>query len=101
MVNNFLWNDVWTFRDVQGVARGWRGRALRFAKFNLICLTGIVWSVLLLQLQVAGLGMNVYLANFISIVAVSVWNFGMNLKFGWNRARPREPHDDIREEQRA
>jgi len=66
----------------------------------LICLAGIGWSVLLLQAQVAGLGMNVYLANLISIVAVSVWNFGMNLKFGWNAAsragesgRPRETEE--------
>jgi len=90
IVNNFLWNDVWTFRGLGG--GGWRGRAARFAKFNLICLAGIGWSVLLLQAQVAGLGMNVYLANLISIVAVSVWNFGMNLKFGWNAAsRTGEP----------
>jgi dolichol-phosphate mannosyltransferase len=82
IVNNFLWNDLWTFRGLS--ARGWRGRAVRFGKFNLICLAGIGLSVLLLQAQVAWLGMNVYLANFISIVAVSVWNFGMNLKFGWN-----------------
>lgn len=84
--NNFLWNDVWTFRGLTGGAGGWRGRLVRFRKFNLICLAGIGWSVLLLQAQVAGLGFNVYLANFISIVAVSVWNFGMNLKFGWHSA---------------
>lgn len=86
--NNFLWNDVWTFCGLAGGAGGWRGRAVRFGKFNLICSAGIGWSVLLLQVQVAWLGMNVYLANLISIVAVSVWNFGMNLKFGWHSAPP-------------
>lgn len=86
MVTNFLLNDVWTFRGVAGGIGGWRERLIRFGKFNLICLVGILWSVLLLQMQVRWLGMNVYLANFISIVVVSVWNFGMNLRFGWTKS---------------
>jgi dolichol-phosphate mannosyltransferase len=86
MVTNFLLNDVWTFRGLTMGACGWRERLIRFGKFNLICLVGIVWSVLLLQMQVRWFGLNVYLANFISIGVVSVWNFGMNLKFGWTTA---------------
>jgi dolichol-phosphate mannosyltransferase len=83
IVNNFLWNELWTF---QGLTRNraWRARAIRFAKFNLVCTAGIVLSVLLLKLQVSWLGINVYLANFISIIVVSVWNFSLNLKFGWS-----------------
>jgi dolichol-phosphate mannosyltransferase len=96
LLNNFLWNERWTFRGL-GAEPGWRGVTRRLARFHLICLAGIGWSVLLLQAQVAGLGWNVYLANFISIVAVSVWNFGMNLKFGWNRA----PGGGGRPEQRS
>ncbi len=88
IANNFLWNEVWTFRGLAGGAGGWRGRLVRFAKFNLICLAGIAWSVLLLNIQVYWLHVNVYVANFLSIVAVSVWNFGMNLKFGWHSAPP-------------
>ncbi len=88
LVNNFAWNELWTFRGLAGGAGGWRGRLGRLAKFHLICLAGIGWGVLLLQAQVAGLGLNVYLANFLAIVAVSVWNFALNLKFGW-RAAPR------------
>ena len=84
--NNFLWNDVWTFR---GLARSGNVRAERLArlgKFNLICLAGIGLSVLLVNGQVYWLRMNVYLANFISIVVVSVWNFFMNVRLGWNGA---------------
>src|SRR5919108_1146891 len=50
---------------------------------NFICVAGIALSVLLLNAQVYWLGMNVYQANFIAIVLVSVWNFFLNLKFGW------------------
>ncbi|MCP5516954.1 MAG: GtrA family protein [Verrucomicrobiales bacterium] len=89
IVNNFVWNDVWTFGGLAAVTGGWRARAIRFGKFNLICLAGIAWSVLLLQVQVTWLSMDVYLANLVSIIAVSVWNFAMNLRFGW-KSDPRK-----------
>lgn len=83
--NNFLWNDVWTFRGLGIEQRGWGARLIRLLKFNLICVAGIALSVLLLNVQVSFLKMNVYLANFLSIVAVSIWNFVMTLKCGWGR----------------
>jgi dolichol-phosphate mannosyltransferase len=86
IVNNFLWNDLWTFRGLGAERSRWRARIVRFGKFNLICVAGVAWSVLLLNFQVHGLRMNIYLANFIAIVIVSLWNFLLNLKFGWNEA---------------
>lgn len=86
MINNFLWNDLWTFRGLTDGADGWRARLVRLGKFHLICLAGIGWGVLLLHVQVNGLGLNVYVANFLAIVVVSLWNFGLNLKFGWRTA---------------
>lgn len=85
MVNNFIWNEGWTFGDISAAQSHWRARLARFGKFNLICLVGIGLSVWLLNLQVRWLALNVYLANLIAIVIVSFWNFGMNLKFGWNK----------------
>jgi len=85
--NNFFWNDIWTFR---GLARSENIRVARLArlgKFNLICVAGIGLSVLLLNVQVYWLKINVYPANFISIVVVSFWNFFMNLRFGWTGAK--------------
>ena len=90
ILNNFLWNDLWTFHDL-GVERSrWRARLTRLGKFHLICLAGIAWSVLLLNLQVYWLHVNVYSANLISIVAVSIWNFLLNLRFGWNNEIKRQ-----------
>lgn len=85
MVNNFIWNEGWTFGDISAAQSHWRARLTRFGKFNLICLVGIGLSVWLLNLQVRWLALNVYLANLIAIVIVSFWNFGMNLKFGWSK----------------
>ena len=87
IINNFVWNDVWTFCGLAAGANAWLERVVRFAKFNLICVAGIGLSVLLLNLQVYWLGINLYLANFIAIVSVSVWNFFMNLRFGWTGAK--------------
>lgn len=85
--NNFLWNELWTFRGLSAAENGWRSRLGRLGKFNLICVAGIGWSVLLLNLLARALGMNVYLANLVAIVIVSVWNYLMNVRFGW-RKRP-------------
>jgi len=89
--NNFLLNDVWTFRALGAERKRWLPRVVRFGKFNLICVAGIAFSILLLNLQVYWLGVNVYVANFISIVVVSIWNFLMNLRFGWKRTTQFEP----------
>lgn len=83
IINNFAWNELWTFGDISATQGNFRSRLGRFAKFNLICLTGISLSILLLNIQVRFLGMNVYLANLVAIVLVSFWNFGLTLKFGW------------------
>jgi dolichol-phosphate mannosyltransferase len=86
LVNNFVWNELWTFRGLNGGEDRLSERLRRLLKFNLICLAGIAWSVVLLNVQVYGLGVNVYLANLIAIVLVSVWNFYLNLRFAWKRA---------------
>ncbi len=84
LVNNFIWNDLWTFHGLATSQNHWGQRLARFAKFNLICTVGIGLSILLLNLQVFVLHQNLYLANLISIVLVSLWNFYLNLRFGWN-----------------
>jgi dolichol-phosphate mannosyltransferase len=85
LVNNFIWNEIWTFGDLSAAQSHRHARLERFGKFNLICLTGIGLSILLLNVQVRVLGMNVYLANLVAIVLVSLWNFALNLKFSWNK----------------
>ena len=85
--SNFIGNERWTFRDVALVDPSWRGRAIRLGKFNLICLAGICLSVVLLNIQTRFFDVNMYLGNLIAIVIVSLWNFGMNQKFGWKKVK--------------
>jgi putative flippase GtrA len=83
--SNFMGNELWTFRDLAVTDPSWRGRTTRLGKFNLICLAGIALSVLLLNIQSHFFQMNMYVGNLIAIVIVSLWNFGMNQKFGWKK----------------
>jgi dolichol-phosphate mannosyltransferase len=89
IVNNFVWNDYWTFRDVAARQRGARAWLRRFGKFNLLCLSGLLINVTLLNVQVRALGMNRYVANALAIALVMGWNFWLNVKMGW-RAAERE-----------
>lgn len=88
IVNNFLWNDAWTFADMSIRQRGWKKRFKRFLKFNLVCLGGVGLNVLLLNVMFNFLGFNSfpygrYVANLIAIAIVTVWNFWLNLKLSW------------------
>lgn len=83
IVNNFLWNDLWTFGDISRRQRGNRTRFKRFIKFNVICLMGLILNVLILNLLFNVFGINRYVANLIAIVLVTFWNFWINLKLSW------------------
>jgi putative flippase GtrA len=83
LINNFGWNEFWTFKRAAGtVCR--RGTALRrLLFFNAICGVGIVFAVLLLHFFHAVLGWNLYFSNLLAIGVVTLWNFGMNARFNW------------------
>lgn len=83
IINNFLWNDIWTFRDISQTQRGKRQKLKRFIKFNLICLVGLILNVLLLNIFFNLFGLNRYLANLGAIALVTVWNYWLNLKLSW------------------
>lgn len=83
IINNFTWNDLWTFRGLASGDGGWVQRWRRFVRFNLICLSGIVLSVVLLDVQVLLLHLNLYMSNLVAIGLVSLWNFVLNVRFNW------------------
>lgn len=83
IINNFFWNDVWTFKDISRRQKGWRKRFKRLLKFNIICLSGLILNVLLINLLYNLFGINEYIANLIAIAAVTLWNFWFNLKLSW------------------
>ena len=83
VVNNFLWNDLWTFGDLAEQQGYGVARLKRLGKFNAICLAGLALSVALLTMQVQLFEVNPYVANAVAIVATTGWNFWMNKIFSW------------------
>ena len=83
IVNNFVWNDRWTFGDVAAKETSPGARLRRFFTFNLICAGGLALNLLLVHTQIATFGLNRYLANAVAIGLVTAWNFGMNRKLSW------------------
>ncbi|MEM6253100.1 MAG: glycosyltransferase [Cyanobacteria bacterium P01_D01_bin.156] len=85
ILNNFLWNDAWTFGDISKSQQGLRARLKRFLKFNVVCLSGLALNVLLLNVlfNIVFNQQYRYLANLVAIALVTAWNFWMNLKLSW------------------
>jgi dolichol-phosphate mannosyltransferase len=83
IINNFLWNDAWTFRDKVGTQTGIGHKLRRLIKFNLVCGIGLVLNIVLLNLMFNYLRMDRYLANGLAIAIVTGWNFWLNVKLSW------------------
>ena len=83
IANNFWWNDRWTFGDIARKQKGRRKRLRRFLKFNLICLSGLILNILVLNVLYNLFDINEYIANLMAIAFVTFWNFWFNLKLNW------------------
>ena len=87
MINNFYWNDMWTFADRAGNRHSLQSTVRRFIKFHTICFLGLVLNIVLLNIQFNLLGVNRYVANCVAVVAVTLWNYWINDKFGWRSSK--------------
>jgi dolichol-phosphate mannosyltransferase len=83
IINNFLWNDLWTFGDISHQQRGIHKRLRRFMKFNLVCLAGSILNVSIVNLLFNIFYINEYLAKIIAIVMITLLNFWLNSKLSW------------------
>lgn len=100
IINNFLWNDAWTFADLAMKQKGWGQRCKRLLKFNIVCLLGLVLNILILNLLFNYLGFQNfptgrYVANLIAIAIVTGWNFWLNLKLSWRVTEVSEQKTDL------
>ncbi len=87
MINNFTWNEIWTFRPSVTRRGHKQGLLRRFLLFNVICAVGVGLAILLLYLFYIGLSWNLYLSNLLAIIVVTFWNFGLNAKFNWTNRK--------------
>jgi dolichol-phosphate mannosyltransferase len=82
VMNNFVWNDRWTFGDRSSQQPGRRAMIRRFLKFNVLCLVGIVFQGTLVGLM-SRVGVPAIGAKLGAIAVVMLWNFWINLKLSW------------------
>jgi dolichol-phosphate mannosyltransferase len=90
IINNFLWNDIWTFRDLSRTQKGSKQKFRRFFKFNLICLSGLLVNILIINILFNIFYVNEYFAKLIAIAIVTFWNFWLNLKLSWRVANVKQ-----------
>jgi dolichol-phosphate mannosyltransferase len=80
IINNFWWNDRWTFRHTQFSLS-------RFAQFNLVSLAGLVITAAILWVLVSQLGLYYLAANLLGIGLATAWNFAANSFWTWRGAQ--------------
>jgi dolichol-phosphate mannosyltransferase len=83
ILNNFLWNDLWTFRAMgdQKFSLWWQ----RLAAFNLVSIGGVVINMGILYLLTTIFGVYYLLSNMIGILVAFTWNFMVNRRMTWKK----------------
>jgi dolichol-phosphate mannosyltransferase len=81
IVNNFTWNELWTFRDKRASAGG--SILIRALKFNLVSLIGLGIHEAVLTFFTEVTGLFYILSAIIAIFCAVIWNFFANVKWTW------------------
>lgn len=83
IVNNFIWNEVFTFWESRKAEPGW-GRVLhRFLSFTLFSVAGIGINVLLVSLLVSLFRAPLIPGIVTGILVAAMWNFFANSNATW------------------
>ena len=88
VVNNFYWNNKWTFRDKK--IEGFIPRGIGLGKYFFITCIGLliqisVWRFLteIFQSVIPDYKIYPYLANFSGILCATTWNYYLSKNFMW------------------
>jgi dolichol-phosphate mannosyltransferase len=83
LLNNFAWNELWTFKERARKNRGGKNVLRRLIFFNAICGAGIFLAAASLNVFHSVLAWNIYLSNLFAIGIVTIWNFVLNAWLNW------------------
>lgn len=83
-INNFAWNRIWTWKDRQ--RDHGKPIVIQFGQYALSCWLGILLQIVFTKLLIVYL--HYLLANLISIVIASVFNFLVNDYWTFRHHRP-------------
>jgi dolichol-phosphate mannosyltransferase len=85
ILNNFLWNDLWTFRSDR--QHKLSSRWYRLILFHGVSAVPIIINLGFLYIFTQGFGVYYLTSNLIGILAVFAWNFFVNRRLTWKREK--------------
>ncbi len=83
IVNNFIWNDLFTFWEARRAAPGIGSALRRFLSFGFFSITGALLNVLLLFVMHSALGLPQTLSLITAIGIAGLFNFFVNSNVTW------------------
>jgi dolichol-phosphate mannosyltransferase len=84
ILNNFLWNDLWTFHAVEN--RKYSSRWQRLAAFNIVSAGGVAINLGIFYLLTRWFAVYYLLAQLVGILIAFTWNFLINRNLTWKKA---------------
>jgi len=90
ILNNFLWNDKWTFRQEKPHKLvNWPDRLILF---QLVSMIGGIINFVVLNI-IVGMGTDYKIANIIGILIAFGWNYTLNKNITWRETYdPEDKH---------
>jgi dolichol-phosphate mannosyltransferase len=83
ILNNFIWNDLWTFGSTE--SRKVSSRWHRLAAFNLVSVGGAAINYAIFLMLISWFAVYYLAAQLIGILIAFVWNFLINRRVTWTR----------------
>ncbi|NDQ56076.1 MAG: glycosyltransferase [Acidipila sp.] len=83
IVNNFFWNDRFTFYETRQANPSWTQTLGRFISFTMFSATGVALNVLLIWLLNGILGVRLAWSAAAGVGVAAIWNFLLNSNVTW------------------
>jgi dolichol-phosphate mannosyltransferase len=79
--SNFIWNDIWTFKNdgQHALPHRW----LRFLSFQVVSIGGAIINFVILNGLASYAGVDYRIANILGILVAFAWNFWVNRRVTW------------------
>jgi dolichol-phosphate mannosyltransferase len=83
IINNFIWNDLWTFSTVENrkLSSWWH----RLLAFNVVSLGGVAINLGIFYALTSWFAVYYLLAQLVGILLAFSWNFFVNRRITWTR----------------
>jgi len=81
LITNFIFNKVWTFKDIE--VKGSKAILIALVKDHIVRSGGIILNLVILWLLTSVFGVYYLISQVIGILVAMIWNFAGNKWFTW------------------